>query len=90
MPYADKDDRKTQHNPPKGTKAHADRMERQRARRAVDKQDTGTVTKKSPKRKGKDVSHKKPLVKGGKNKDGTTLEAPGKNRARNYKKKKKT
>ena len=67
---------------------HPDRMERQRARRAVDKADTGTVTKKSPKRKGKDVSHNKALSKGGSNKDGYKLESPSKNRARNYKKKK--
>jgi len=66
---------------------HPDRMERQRARRAVDKADTGTVTKKSPKRKGKDVSHTKALSKGGSNKDGYKLESPSKNRARNYKKK---
>jgi len=66
---------------------HPDRMERQRARRAVDKADTGTVTKKSPKRKGKDVSHNKALSKGGSNKDGYKLESPSKNRARNYKKK---
>jgi len=62
---------------------HADRMERQRARRAVDKADTGTVTKKSPKRKGKDVSHNKMLSKGGSNKQGYRLESPSKNRARN-------
>lgn len=62
---------------------HPDRMERQRARRAIDKRDTGTVTKKSPKRKGKDVSHKKMLSKGGTNKDGYYLEDPSKNRSRN-------
>ena len=67
---------------------HEDRMERQRARRAVDKRDTGTVTKKSPKRKGKDVSHNKALSKGGTNKDGYKLESPSKNRARNYQGKK--
>ena len=59
---------------------HPDRMERQRARRAYDK--------KGVKRKGKDVSHKKALSKGGSNKDGTKLESPKKNRSRNYKKKK--
>ena len=69
---------------------HERRMERQRARRAIDKRDTGTVTKKSPKRAGKDVSHKKALSQGGSNKDGVSLEAPSKNRARNYKKKKKS
>lgn len=69
---------------------HKARMERQRARRAIDKRDTGTVTKKSPKRIGKDVSHNKSLAKGGTNKDGYKLEDPSKNRARNGKKKKKS
>ena len=56
---------------------HEDRMERQRARREYDK--------KGIDRDGKDVSHKKALSKGGSNKDGTYLESPSKNRARNYK-----
>ena len=68
---------------------HEDRMERQRARREVDKEDTGTMTKTSPRRKGKDISHNKALSKGGTNEDGYRLESPSKNRARNYKKKKK-
>lgn len=59
---------------------HEDRMERQRARRAMDK--------KGVDRKGKDVSHVVALSKGGSNKDGVRLESPSKNRARNYKKKK--
>ena len=67
---------------------HPRRMERQRARRDIDKRDTGTVTKKSPRRNGKDVSHVKALSQGGKNSDGIRLESPSKNRARNYKKKK--
>jgi len=54
---------------------HADRMERQRARRALDKKDVN--------RKGKDVSHTKMLSKGGSNKDGYKLESPSKNRSRN-------
>jgi hypothetical protein len=54
---------------------HPDRMERQRARRALDK--------KGVDRTGKDVSHKKMLSKGGTNADGYTLEAPSKNRSRN-------
>jgi hypothetical protein len=54
---------------------HPDRMERQRARRALDK--------KGVDRTGKDVSHKKALAKGGSNKDGYVLEAPSKNRSRN-------
>lgn len=60
---------------------HEGRMERQRARRAMDA--------KGIDRTGKDVSHKKAIKLGGKNKDGVTLEAPSKNRARNYQKKKK-
>jgi len=52
-----------------------DRMERQRARRALDA--------KGVDRTGKDVSHKKALAKGGSNKDGYVLESPKKNRARN-------
>jgi hypothetical protein len=59
---------------------HEDRMERQRARRTMDK--------KGVDRKGKDVSHVVALSKGGSNKDGVRLESPSKNRARNYKKKK--
>ena len=58
---------------------HSNRMERQRARRALDK--------KGVNRKGKDVSHKKMLSKGGSNKDGYKLESPSKNRSRNKKKK---
>lgn len=52
---------------------HADRMERQRARRAMDK--------KGISRKGKDVAHVKALSKGGTNKDGVRLESPSKNRS---------
>ncbi len=69
---------------------HPRRMERQRARRKIDKEDTGKVTTRSPRRVGKDVSHKKALSKGGSNEDGVYLESPSKNRARNYQKKKKT
>ena len=56
---------------------HEDRMERQRARREYDA--------KGISRAGKDVSHKKMLSKGGSNADGTYLESPSKNRARNGK-----
>lgn len=59
---------------------HEDRMERQRARRTLDK--------KGVDRTGKDVSHRVPLAKGGTNADGYRLEAPSKNRARNGHKKK--
>ena len=46
---------------------HENRMERQRARRALDK--------KGVNRKGKDVAHVKALSKGGSNKDGYFLES---------------
>ena len=61
---------------------HEARMERQRARRKYDK--------KGISRKGKDVSHNKMLSKGGSNKDGTKLESPSRNRARNGQKKKRS
>jgi len=66
-----------------------DRNERRRARRAINKRDTGKIETTSPKRKGKDVSHTKMLSKGGTNKDGYKLESPSKNRARNGHSKKK-
>jgi len=68
---------------------HENRMERQRARRAIDKDGVDRNNNgKADKREGKDVSHKKALSKGGSNKDGVTIESSSKNRARNYKKKK--
>lgn len=63
---------------------HADRMERQRARRAMDK--TGTDKNgngKADVREGKDIDHIKMLSKGGSNKTGLRLLSPSKNRARN-------
>lgn len=52
---------------------HEDRMERQKARRKLDKEGVP--------RKGKDVAHVKALSKGGSNADGIRLEAPSKNRS---------
>lgn len=52
---------------------HENRMERQRARREMDK--------KGVNRKGKDVAHVKALSKGGSNGDGVQLESPSKNRS---------
>jgi hypothetical protein len=60
---------------------HEDRMERQRARREFDAKHGKAA------RKGKDISHKKALAKGGTNADGYKLEAPSRNRARNGHKK---
>jgi len=56
---------------------HKNRMERQRARRKVDK------AKGKSYRRGKDVSHNKMLSKGGTNADGYRLMSPSKNRSRN-------
>ena len=66
-------------------------MERQRARRAVDK--TGVDKNKNKvadKREGKDVSHNKALSKGGTNKQGYKIQSKSKNRSKNYKKKTRT
>jgi hypothetical protein len=61
---------------------HDNRMERQRARRAVDK--TGADKNgngKADKREGKDIAHVKALSKGGSNKTGTRIESAAKNRS---------
>lgn len=61
---------------------HADRMERQRARRAVDKDGVDrNKNGKADRREGKDVAHKKALSKGGSNKHGYTIQSPSKNRS---------
>jgi hypothetical protein len=52
---------------------HKKRMERQRARRKLDKEGVS--------RKGKDVAHVKALSKGGSNKDGLRLEPSSTNRS---------
>lgn len=81
MPYVNKPrPYKKEYQQQKARGEHAKRMERQRARRALDK--------KGVDRTGKDVSHKKAFVNGGSNKDGYKLESPSKNRSRNYKKRK--
>lgn len=91
MPYKNPKDRKKQKNPPVGSKAHEARMERQRARRAMDR--TGRDANKNgkaDKREGKDVSHKKMLSRGGSNKDGVRIESKSANRSRNGHSPKKT
>ena len=91
MPYKNKPrPYKKEYRQQKARGEHADRMERQKARRKIDK--TGADKNKNgkaDKREGKDVSHKKALSKGGSNKDGVRIESKSKNRSRNYKKKKK-
>ena len=82
MPYVNKPrPYKKEYEQEKARGEHERRMERQRARRAIDKRDTGTVTKESPKRIGKDVAHVKALDKGGSNKDGTYITTAAKNRS---------
>lgn len=89
MPYKNPKDRKKQTNKPVGSKPFEARMERQRARRKMDREGVDRNNNgKADKREGKDISHKKALSKGGSNKDGVTIESRSKNRARNYKKKK--
>lgn len=61
---------------------HADRMERQRARRAIDKNGADrNGNGKADRREGKDVAHKKALSKGGTNKDGYTIQSAKRNRS---------
>ena len=89
MPYKNKADRKKQKNPPVGSPAHEARMERQRARRAMDRNSVdANKDGRADKREGKDVSHNKALSRGGSNKDGVRVESKSANRSRNYKKKK--
>lgn len=91
MPYKNKPrPYKKEYRQQKARGEHANRMERQRARRKIDKEGADkNKNGKADKREGKDVSHKKALSKGGSNKDGVRIESKSKNRSRNYKKKKK-
>lgn len=74
MPYVNKPrPYKKEYEQQQARGEHADRMERQRARRAMDK--------KGVDRDGKDIAHVKPLSKGGTNKDGYRLQSPSKNRS---------
>ena len=83
MPYKNKPrPYKKEYAQQKARGEHSDRMERQRARRKVDK--TGVDKNKNgkaDKREGKDIAHKKPLSKGGSNKHGYTVQSRNKNRA---------
>jgi len=74
MPYVNKKrPYKKEYEQQKERGEHDNRMERQRARRKLDK--------KGVDRKGKDVAHVKALSKGGSNADGIRLEPPSKNRS---------
>jgi hypothetical protein len=74
MPYVNKPrPYKKEYQQQKSRGEHENRMERQRARRKLDK--------KGVDRSGKDVAHVKALSKGGSNADGVRLESPQKNRS---------
>jgi hypothetical protein len=76
MPYVNKPrPYKKEYEQQKSRGEHENRMERQRARREFDKEHG------KAKREGKDLAHKKPLSKGGSNKDGITIQDRSKNRA---------
>ena len=61
---------------------HDDRMERQRARRAMDKKGRdANGNGKADAREGKDIAHKKALSKGGSNKDGVMVQSASANRS---------
>ena len=83
MPYVNKKrPYKKEYEQQKERGEHGNRMERQRARRKIDK--TGKDANgngKADKREGKDVAHKKALSKGGSNKDGVTIQSKKRNRS---------
>jgi hypothetical protein len=83
MPYKNKPrPYKKEYKQQQARDEHADRMERQRARRKMDK--TGKDANKNgkaDKREGKDIAHNKPLSKGGTNKDGVRVQNRKRNRA---------
>jgi|TARA_R110000796_G_scaffold32293_3_gene84710 hypothetical protein len=87
MPYKNPKDRKKQVNAPVGSSTFEARMERQRARRKMDKEGKdANGNGKADKREGKDIDHLKLLSKGGSNKDGVRVVSQAKNRSRNGKK----
>ena len=85
MPYKNKEDRDAKHEwqlEKKRPGAHEARMERQRARRALDKKlPDKNGNGRADAREGKDVAHRVALSKGGTNKQGVRIEAPAKNRS---------
>lgn len=75
-------DYKKEYQQQKERKEHPNRMERQRARRTIDK--TGEDKNgngRADKREGKDVAHVVALSKGGSNKKGVRIEPSSKNRS---------
>jgi hypothetical protein len=85
MPYVNKPrPYKKEYDQQKARGEHDERMERQRARRAIDKKhkdDPKDKDKTAEIREGKDIAHKKAFDKGGSNKDGYYITTPSKNRS---------
>ena len=83
MPYENKPrPYKKEYEQQKARGEHDNRMERQRARRKMDKEGTdANGNGKADAREGKDISHRKALSKGGKNSHGVKVESPRKNRS---------
>ena len=83
MPYVNKPrPYRREYQQQKARGEHSDRMERQRARRTVDKNGVDrNKNGKADRREGKDIAHKKPLSKGGTNKDGYTIQSVRRNRS---------
>jgi|TARA_R110000823_G_scaffold270666_1_gene390211 hypothetical protein len=73
---------KKEYQQQKDREEHPNRMERQKLRRKVDKNGKDANSNGvADKREGKDLAHKKPLSKGGSNKDGYTVQSKSKNRS---------
>jgi len=83
MPYVNKPrPYKKEYKQQKARNEHGNRMERQRARRKMDKEGRdANGNGKADAREGKDISHRKALSKGGSNGDGVRVESPSKNRS---------
>ena len=83
MPYKNKPrPYKKEYQQQKAREENPSRMERQRARRAMDKKGKDlNGNGKADMREGKDISHKRALSKGGRNKDGVTIQSKSKNRS---------
>ena len=83
MPYVNKPrPYKKEYEQEKARGEHERRMERQRARRALDKKmPDKNGNGKADAREGKDVAHRKALDKGGSNGDGVYITTASKNRS---------
>lgn len=83
MPYVNKPrPYKKEYQQQKARGEHADRMERQRARRTVDKNGKdANGNGKADGREGKDIAHRVALSKGGSNANGYTIQSASTNRS---------